>query len=134
MQKVVVAIIGRVESDRVPRYLLIQAKKDFGQYTGCYYPPGGHVEVGETEEQALVREINEELQVEVKPICKIDETPSDMPNRITAWWQCEIISGEMKLQTDEISDARFVSLEELQELPLWPATKKFFDAYGSQLG
>ena len=63
MKKVVVGIISSKTNPK--KYLLASSKKDFGKYTGYYYPIGGHVDNGEDELTALKREIKEELSVNV---------------------------------------------------------------------
>jgi len=55
MKQVVVGIISRIRAGGAEEFLLVNSKKDFGKYTGFYYPPGGHVEDGENIEQALIR-------------------------------------------------------------------------------
>ena len=129
MQLVVVGILSQIRSSGEKEYLLVSATKDFGKYTGAYYPPGGHVEQGEDEAGALSREIHEELGLTVEPVKRIATTSSDIPDQTTSWWECRIISGEISLRTSEISDARFFTPQEMQSILLWPATKKFFDTY-----
>lgn len=63
MEHCVVGIIEK-EDAGVMRYLLVSAKKDFGRFTGYYYPPGGHLAPGEDEIGGLVREIKEELRID----------------------------------------------------------------------
>ena len=83
MSKVVVGII--VKEDQEKSYLLVSSKTDFGEYTGLYYPPGGHVEVGESEEEALKREIKEELGLEIIKSKKVtDEIESDIKDQETS--------------------------------------------------
>jgi len=127
MNKVVVGIISRYNSSDQEEFLLVSSKKDFGQYTGFYYPPGGHAEDGESEEITLKREIQEELSLEIEPKEKLAETTGDVPDQITSWWRCEIKSGEIKIQEAELQDARFFTRDEMKKINLWPATKKFFE-------
>lgn len=129
MSQVVVGIISRKNSENQDEYLLVSAKRNFGEFTGFYYPPGGHLEEGEEKTIALTREIKEELNLEVEPVKEIVETLGDIEGQITFWWLCDLISGDLKIDNSEIADARFFSKEEMQNLNLWPATKKFFDEY-----
>lgn len=129
MKRVVIGIISRVNDNGEDEFLLIQAKKDFGQFTGFYYPPGGHIEAGETEDEAVVREIKEELNIDVAAVQKIAETQGDVEGQITYWWKCEYITGEIKVQEDEISDAGYFTKTQLENMDIWPATQKFFERY-----
>jgi ADP-ribose pyrophosphatase YjhB (NUDIX family) len=122
--EVAVAIVR----DSNNKYLLVSSAKDYGNHHGEWYPPGGHLEQDESVLLCLRRELKEELNLNVKPIEKIATTAGDIPGQITYWWNCKIIDGEIK-KDNSISDYGFFSEEEVRELPLWPATKKFFEKY-----
>ncbi len=129
MTRVIVGIISKTNSNDELEYLLISANKDFGQFSGHYYPPGGHIEDGETKQEALKREIKEELGLEVEPIEELAETQGDVQDQTTYWWSCSAKSIDMKIDKEEIADARFFTKSEISQLKLWPATKQFFDDY-----
>ncbi len=124
MTKVVVGIIKKENS-----YLLVSSKKDFGKYSGFYYPVGGHVEGGESEEDALRREINEEVGLKVVSLKKITETESDIENQTTSWYDCEVKDYNFKINQEEIADVKFFTKEEMKKINLWPATQKFFEKF-----
>lgn len=127
MKVVVIGLISRVNPNGKQEFLLISSKKDFDEFTGFYYPPGGHLKKGEDEKQALIREIKEELGIEVEPIEKITESPGDVPNQMTHWWKCSIDNVSFILNKDEIADVRWFSEEEIKNSEkIWPATKNFF--------
>lgn len=121
--------MSRMDESGHRQFLLVNAKKDFGKYTGCWYPPGGHVEEGEDEKEALIREIKEELNLQIEPVKKLAESPGDVPNQITHWWACNLISQEMIIDDDEIGGAGWFTEAELKGMPLWPATKAFFEKH-----
>lgn len=126
MKKVAVGIIEK-ELDSVKLYLLISAKKNFGEFTGYYYPAGGHMEPGETEQETVVREIKEELGLDIETISRIAKTFGDVEDQITYWWLCKAVGGEIKIQEKEILDARWFTEEEIRnEVKIWPATRKVF--------
>ena len=129
MNSVVVGIIARKRKS-VKEYLLTSSKRDFGEYTGFYYPPGGHLEKGEDEKTSLIREINEELSVEVTPTEKVTQTPGDVENQITHWWKCDVKNYDFTLDEKEISKIDWFTRKEiLKHQKVWPATKKFFEQY-----
>jgi 8-oxo-dGTP pyrophosphatase MutT (NUDIX family) len=127
MNLVAVAIISRQNSQGQDEFLLVSSKRDFGEFTGCYYPPGGHIEDAEDEAGGLKRELIEELGVEIEVGEKIAETAGDVADQITSWWKCKILSGEFRPQDNEIANAGFFTREQMRNLKLWPATKKFFE-------
>ncbi|MDD2656601.1 MAG: NUDIX hydrolase [Patescibacteria group bacterium] len=128
MSKVVVGIIVKKESPE--SYLLVSSNTDFGKYTGYYYPPGGHVEDGESEVDALKREIKEELAIDLLKVEKItDEIESDIKDQKTIWYLCEVENHNFKFDKEELKDARFFTRKEMEEINLWPATKTFFEKY-----
>lgn len=126
MKKVAVAIISEIRADGTQAYLLVKSKKDFGSFTGLYYPPGGHIETNETPEEGLIRELQEELSLDIRVCEQMAVTPGDVPDQETYWYSCEIAGGTLQIRNDELDDARYFTVPELQQLPLWPATKKFF--------
>ena len=63
---------------------------------------GGKIEAGETPQEALKREIMEELDTEIKVGALIDTIEYDYPNfhlSMDCFW-CEILSGDLVLKED----------------------------------
>ncbi len=129
MKKVVVGIISKIRDSKQEEYLLIRSKKDFGEFSGFYYPPGGHLEGDESASEALVRELKEELNLNVTPIREVAVTPGDVNNQLTHWWLCDIESGDIKIKENEIADAAYFTASEMKEIKIWPATRNFFNTY-----
>jgi mutator mutT protein len=95
--------------------------KGYGEFKGQWEFPGGKVEVGETPKQALVREIKEELEINIKVGDLIDTIKYDYPTfhlSMDCFW-CEIIQGELKLV--EAEAARWLTKEELYDVQWLPA-------------
>ena len=132
MKKVVLGIIHR-ENKGIKEYLLITAKKDFGKFTGLFYPCGGHVEDGETIKEALIREVKEELGIQIIPINQISQTGSDIADQVTYWWECQKIPSDTKLIIDsnEVASVGWFKKEEILNNKdiFWPTTYNFFFKY-----
>ena len=80
--------------------------------------PGGKLETEENEEEAIIREIKEELNIEIRPSKKISSHIHDYGSfkiKLIAYL-CTFISGEIHLL--EHKDVKFVSLELLTEYDL----------------
>jgi 8-oxo-dGTP diphosphatase len=129
MSKVAVGIISRIRQNGQYEYLLVKSKNYFGKYTDFYYPPGGHIKENENLTDGLVREIKEELGLNIRPIKELEMGQGDVKNQETHWWLCEVISGTLQIQYEEIADAAYFTEEEINKLKIWPATKQFFDKY-----
>lgn len=125
-KQVIVGIISNNESSE--KYLLVNSTRDFGEFTGFFYPPGGHIEEHEDDKTALIREIKEELGLEVQPLIEIATTGGDVLDQITHWWECRIVGNStIKSHKDEIRDTKWFSKDEiLNSDVIWPATQKFF--------
>lgn len=116
--KVVAAVI--CDSLKEKKRIFATAK-GYGEFKGQWEFPGGKVEVGETPKQALVREIKEELEIDIKVGDLIDTIKYDYPTfhlSMDCFW-CEIIQGELKLV--EAEAARWLTKEELYDVQWLPA-------------
>ena len=83
--------------------------------------PGGKIEPGETPQQALVREIREELATEIKVGELIDTVEYDYPDfhlSMGCFW-CEVVSGDLVLL--EAQEARWLTKDELDSVEWLPA-------------
>jgi 8-oxo-dGTP diphosphatase len=74
--------------------------------------PGGAVEAGESQRDAVVREMREELGIEVRPIeCVWRWESPEMP--LTLWgWTAEIVSGDVRPDPAEIAEVLWLSADE----------------------
>lgn len=84
---------------------------------GMYCFPGGGIESGESQQQAVVRELQEELGCLVHPRRWLWESVS--PWRVhLAWWLCDLdVAAVIKPNPLEVASVHWFSLDELAILP-----------------
>lgn len=96
-------------------------QRGYGEFKGGWEFPGGKIEQGETSQEALVREIEEELETKIKVNDLIDTIEYDYPNfhlYMECFW-CEIIKGNLVLL--EAEAAKWLTKEELYSVDWLPA-------------
>lgn len=95
---------------------------------GYWCPPSGRLEPGETQEEAVVREVREELGVDVAPVAKVWECPTDDGSFVLHWWIADV-SEDADLVPDpaEVAEARWVTPDEFLGLdPTFAGDRTFF--------
>lgn len=96
------------------KFLLVQEKKP--SVKGKWNLPAGRVDVGETIEQAAVREVLEETgyQVELGAALRVDHPETERP--VLHSFKATIVAGELHFPEDELLDAKWFTLEEIDAL------------------
>lgn len=112
--KVVAAII--INKDKV-----FATQRGYGEFKDGWEFPGGKIEEGETPEQALEREIQEELETKIQVNEKINTVEYDYPNFHLSMdcFICNIIEGNLILKEHEA--AKWLSKDELYSVNWLPA-------------
>lgn len=112
--KVVAAIIQKENK-------ILATKRGYGEFINMWEFPGGKIEPGETKEEALIREIKEELNIEIN----VDKFAIDIeyqyPNfyLFMSCFMCSIKEGSIELL--EHNGGKWITKEELNTLNWLPA-------------
>lgn len=118
MNKKTISVVAAVirDGERV-----FATQRGYGEFKDSWEFPGGKIEPGETAEEALVREIREELDTEISVGKRIDRIEYDYPTfhlSMDCFW-CEILSGDLVLK--EAEDAKWLTKETLDSVDWLPA-------------
>ncbi len=116
-ETVVAAVIRNSEK-------VFATSRGYGEFKGKWEFPGGKIEKDETPQQALIREIKEELNITIKVKKFITTLEYDYPSfhlSMDCFW-AEIISGELILKEAEAS--KWLVVNELDSVQWLPADIK----------
>ena len=116
--------------DPAGRLLLIKRGHEPG--AGLWSLPGGRVEPGETDRQAVVREILEEtnLRVECRHLLGTAELPGAGGTVIDVSDYLAVVTGGELAPGDDAADARWVTAADLERLPLTSGLAGYLTAWG----
>lgn len=109
--RVVAAVIKVTNEKGEP--MIFATQRGYGDFKGGWEFPGGKIEAGETPQEALVREIREELETEIAVGELIDTIEYDYPTfhlSMDCFW-AEIVSGDLVLKEHEA--AKWLTRDEL---------------------
>ena len=123
--RVVAAIMKAVNDNGEP--IIFATQRGYGDFKGGWEFPGGKIEEGESPQEALVREIREELETEIEVGELIDTIEYDYPTfhlSMDCFW-AEIVSGDLVLT--EHAAAKWLTKEELDSVEWLPADVTLID-------
>lgn len=100
---------------------VLATQRGYGEFKGMWEFPGGKMEPNESREDALLREIEEELNTQISICDYIQTIEYDYPEfHLTMHcFFCEVVSGHLTLMEHE--DARWLSVRELHSVDWLPA-------------
>ena len=128
----VVAAVIKATNDNGEK-IIFATERGYGEFKGGWEFPGGKIEPGETPQQALCREIMEELDTKIQVGDLIDTIEYDYPAfhlSMDCFW-CEIIHGELILK--EAEDAKWLTKEHLADVKWLPADVTLIEKIGEEL-
>ena len=101
--------------------MIFATQRGYGEFKGWWEFPGGKIEAGESPQQALVREIREELGAEIDVGNLIQTVEYDYPSfhlSMDCFW-AKVRSGHLELK--EAEDAKWLGADELDSVKWLPA-------------
>ena len=117
--RVVAAVIKAINENGEP--IIFATQRGYGEFKGGWEFPGGKIEAGETPQEALKREIMEELDTEIAVGELIETIEYDYPTfhlSMDCFW-CEIVKGDLVLKEHEA--AKWLKKEQLGDMERLPA-------------
>jgi 8-oxo-dGTP pyrophosphatase MutT (NUDIX family) len=121
-REAIVAVLRR--ADRV----LVIERGPKARRPGYWAPLSGTLEPGETQEEALVREVREEVGLTVSPLAKVWESETDDRLFRLHWWTAEAGTDDVVADPGEVSDVRWVTAEEFLAMdPVFDGDREFFE-------
>ena len=113
---------------------VLAAQRGYGEFKGGWEFPGGKIEPGETQEQAIVREIQEEMAATIEVVEKLGTVEYDYPTfhlTMHCFWTT-VKDG--KLQLLEHEGAKWVDKETIHTVDWLPADVELVEKVVCKLG
>ncbi len=126
-----VPCVGAVVHDEAGRLLLI--RRGHAPSAGLWSVPGGRVEPGETEAEAVVREVAEETGLRVVPRSVVGRVriPGDGVLFTVTDWLCTLAEpDQVPVAGDDADDVRFVDAGALAALEMAPGVLTALGGWG----
>ena len=115
----VAAVIKAENTDGKP--IIFATQRGYGDMKGGWEFPGGKIEEGETPEEALIREIKEELDTDIAVGELIETIEYDYPTfhlSMDCFW-CEVVAGDLVLKEHEA--AKWLDKDSINDVEWLPA-------------
>ncbi len=112
---------------------VLAAQRGYGEFKGGWEFPGGKIEPGETQEQAIVREIQEEMAATIEVVDKIGTVEYDYPTfhlTMHCFWTT-VKDGKLRLLEHE--GAKWVDKESIHTVDWLPADVELVEKVAERL-
>ncbi|MFA6392891.1 MAG: NUDIX hydrolase [Candidatus Paceibacterota bacterium] len=113
-ENVRVIVVAGVAIKDGNKYLLVQDKKP--KFYGLWNFPAGKVDVGESIEQAAIRETKEECGYDVELIRKIDIFQKESTEDVKHSFEAKIIGGDLNFPEEKFLDAKWFTFDEIKQI------------------
>ena len=123
--RVEAAVIKAIDENGEP--IIFATQRGYGEFKGGWEFPGGKIEEGETPQEALKREILEELDTEISVGELIETIEYDYPTfhlSMDCFW-AEVVAGHLELK--EAEAAKWLTKDQLNRVAWLPADVKLID-------
>jgi 8-oxo-dGTP diphosphatase len=134
MPKQITIVVGLVTTEDGKVLLGKRHQPQTPEIHGKWEFPGGGIDYGESQEEALVRELREEtgLEVEIKRLLpkvfsNVWNWTKDAYQVIILAYECKEIGGKLGLHDEEISELRYFKPEEVDYKNALPKTKEIIE-------
>lgn len=108
-------------------------QRGYGEFKDGWEFPGGKIEPGETPEEAIKREIKEELDTEIEIVKFLDTVEYDYPKFHLSMdcFMCKVVSGDLVLKEHEA--AKWLTKENLDSVDWLPADQGLVEKIKEEL-
>ena len=108
-------------------------QRGYGEFKDGWEFPGGKIEPGETPEEAIKREIKEELDTEIEIVKFLDTVEYDYPKFHLSMdcFMCKVVSGDLVLKEHEA--AKWLTKENLDTVDWLPADQGLVEKIKEEL-
>lgn len=112
-ENIKVDVVAGVVIKKDGKYLLLQEKQPKAYMLWNF--PGGKVDIGESFEQAAIREAKEESGYDVELIRELGIFQETSTKAVKHYFEAKIVGGELKLPEDEILEAKWFTYDEVKQ-------------------
>ena len=97
---------------------------------GIYSALAGFIDIGESAEEAVYREVKEEVGIEISKLEYFGSQSWPFPNSFMIAFKAHYLSGELAINPNEIEDAKWFDIDDLPALPSYPSiSRKMIDIW-----